>query len=212
MFKIECPKCNEWVHLPFDIDIQETICPRCSGSIPIKDVYVSAGPYLISREVLLKNAYKYKKLLLEAEKEVEDLQRRASDSKGAKVSVQSVDIFISHLKEMIAGCRDSLRHQMEEDASLEFKINDRFFQGGIINVSVSGVCISAGNIASSINIGDEIEIRLADKNIPLFSVHGKIAWLGKGNLMGIKFSEMDQKTKELIKDYISKRSPLLKNK
>ncbi|MBI5587015.1 MAG: hypothetical protein HY889_01460 [Deltaproteobacteria bacterium] len=68
MFKIECASCNSWFHLPFNSEGDEVECPNCSKKTPAKDVYVAAGPYMIFREVLIKNMPKYRRLILEAEK------------------------------------------------------------------------------------------------------------------------------------------------
>ncbi|TAN63335.1 PilZ domain-containing protein [bacterium] len=207
MLKIECSNCNEWVHLPFHADITETTCPGCSAVIPVKDVYVSAGPYIILRDVLLKHMYKYRKLLMEAEKDMEDIKRKGENVKGIDVTVNSMNVFVSHLKEMLAGCRNSLRHQVSERIDVQLSINRQTVNGKIVNISISGMCVDAGKVYSSTTLGNELEIRLGDGEHKLtsFAVIGKVVWAGKDNFMGIKFSNVDQKTQELIKDYIAPR-------
>lgn len=211
MLKIECSNCNEWVHLPFHAGIVETTCPGCSEVIPVKDVYVSAGPYMIFRDVLMKNMYKYKKLLIEAEKDVEDIKKKGGNLKGVDVTVNSMGVFISHLKEMLDGCRDNMRHHVSEEIEVQLGIGGRAVNGKVVNISISGMCIDTGRRNSSTAVGDEVEIQLGagGHKLALFTVTGKVMWAGKDNFMGIKFSNADRKTQELIKDYISEKNPLI---
>ena len=55
MLKTECPKCKGWIVLPFQTGTEEITCSECSEPIPVKDVHVSAGPFMIYREALTGN-------------------------------------------------------------------------------------------------------------------------------------------------------------
>ncbi len=209
MLKIECPGCSEWVSLPFDIALKETPCPKCAVAIPIRDVYVSAGPYTIHRDVLIKNMHRYKKLLAEAEKDLGDVGGKGT-GKGAEVTAKSVNMFISHLKEMLSGCRETTRHPLSGDMKAEFRINNRVFQGRVVNISVSGLCLDASD-SPALGLTDELEMTLscgADNGI---TVSGRVAWSGRG-VLGIRFTNVSAKAREAIEACIREKSIPLRAK
>lgn len=197
MLKTECTKCGTWAMLPFNT-VEETACPNCGEDIPVKDVYVSAGPYTIYRDVLLKNMYKYKRLIMEAEKEISELQKKNGE-KRYEVTAESIRLLLANFKEMLDGCRDSQRHNL--GSNISYTINKQTYQGKIVNLSLSGICIDAGKIASVSKLFNEIMIRLKYGQEQV-SLNGKIMWIGGGNKMGIKFLNIDENVREALKDYI----------
>ncbi len=208
MLKIECPGCNEWVSLPFDIGINETTCPRCSGVIPLKDVYVSAGPYTIHRDVLIKNMYRYKKLLAEAEKEFDEVGGR-KDARDRDVTARSVKLFITHMKEMLSGCRGSTRHPLSEEISAELKINNRTFSGQVVNISVSGLCLDASG-SPALDLTDELEITLSCGDDNKITVAGRVAWSDRQGYLGVRFTGVSPEAREAIEACITEKSVLMK--
>ncbi len=209
MLKIECPDCAEWVSLPFDIEIKETSCPKCARTIPVKDVFVSAGPYTIHRDVLIKNMYRYKKLLSEAEKEFEDVEGAPGGGrKGGEITAKSVTMFINHLKEMLSGCRGSTRHTLEGEIAAKIKINGRNFQCKVVNISVSGLCLDASG-SPELDLTDEIGITLTCAGKEL-EVAGKIAWANKKGVLGVKFTGLTAGAREAIEACITEKSLILK--
>lgn len=204
MLKVECPQCKEWIYLPFKSDEQETRCPHCSQMIPIKDVYISAGPYLIYREVLMKNMFKYKRLLAEAEKEISGLEK--SGNRAFEISAQTLGVFVNHLKELLSGCRNDLRHPVIDDLTAEYILNGGKYKGKIKNLSVTGVCIDAGRNVTMAGLWNEIELKFYEHEESI-RLNGRIMWI-RYNLMGIKFGEQDSSAGEFIRKYIMGNSLL----
>jgi len=210
MLKIECPGCSEWVSLPFDIEIRETTCPKCARTIPVKDVYVSAGPYTIHRDVLIKNMHRYKKLLSEAEREFEAVEGADRARKDGDITAKSVTMFINHLKEMLSGCRGSTRHTFDKEVEARITINDRTFQARVINMSVSGLCLDA-SASPALDLTDEMDMVLSCGGKEL-AVSGRVAWSNKQNVLGVKFTNLTAGAREAIEACITEKSLILKTR
>lgn len=205
MLKMECSNCNEWIHLPFHSQCSEVVCSGCSALIPVKEVFVAAGPFLISRDVLHKNIYKYKRLVLEAEKEANEIQKKGNGQRSHDLSARSINMFISNLKELLGGCRDTIRHRLEDD-KVEYTITRHSYKGHVVNISLSGICIDSEKAARIDKLWSEIVIHLKT-SADTSSLPGKIVWLGS-NMMGIKFLKNDGQTRKVIEDYIIEKSLL----
>lgn len=201
MLKMECPGCQEWIHLPFKTRAAEMVCPGCSGLIPVKDLYVAAGPFLIARDVLFKSVPRYRRLILEAEKEAAGLR---NSEKVDNISLRSMKMFINNLKELLDGCRDEARHALN-DNGVEYSINRLIFQGNIVNISVSGTCIDGKNMSLD-RLWQEITVHLKRAEAETCSIRGRVVWIGDGNKMGVKFLTDDEKTRDAIEDYIREKS------
>ena len=201
MLKMECPGCQEWIHLPFKTRAAEMVCPGCSGVIPVKDLYVAAGPFLIARDVLFKSVPRYRRLILEAEKEAAGLK---NSEKVDNISLRSMKMFINNLKELLDGCRDEVRHTLN-DNGVEYSINRLIFQGNIVNLSVSGVCIDGKNVSLD-RLWKEITVHLKRDEGETCAIRGRVVWIGDGNKMGVKFLTDDEKTRDAIEDYIREKS------
>lgn len=205
MLKIECANCNSWFHLPFNSEGDEVECPNCKKKTPAKDVYVAAGPYMIFRDVLIKNMPKYRRLILEAEKEILELEKKAA-KKTYDISAKSVNAFISNLREMLDGCRDTVRYRPAE-TSVEYIIDGKTCAGEIVNISMTGLCLDGGKTAPAVSLWSAIEVVFKNDQKP-FTAHGKVVWVGKEGLMGIKFSGVETDTSELLRAFILEKSGL----
>ncbi|MBI4949825.1 MAG: PilZ domain-containing protein [Deltaproteobacteria bacterium] len=198
---MECPGCQEWIHLPFKTRAAEMVCPGCTEVIPVKDLYVAAGPFLIARDVLFKSVPRYRRLILEAEKEAAGLK---NSEKVDNISLRSMKMFINNLKELLDGCRDEARHALN-DNGVEYSINRLIFQGNIVNLSVSGVCIDGKNVSLD-RLWKEITVHLKRDEVETCAIRGRVVWIGDGNKMGVKFLTDDEKTRDAIEDYIREKS------
>lgn len=205
MLKIECVNCNSWFHLAFNTEAQVVDCPHCREKTPTKDVYVSAGPYMIFRDVLIKNMPKYRRLILEAEKEILDLQKKSA-LKTYNISAKSVDAFIASLREMLDGCRDSVRYRLPETV-VEYTVDGNTFEGDLVNISTTGLCINGRKVAPVTRLWGAIEVALGHKEAR-FAAAGKIVWIGKEGLMGIKFTNLSPESSALLKLLIIEKSGL----
>lgn len=208
MLKTECPKCKGWVSLPFQTGAAEVVCKACSESIPIKDVHVSAGPFMIYRDVLTGSLIKYKRLLAEAEIEIEGLRKKEALTGTYGVSIKSLGGFINNLKELLDGCRFDPRHPLAESGETEYTLDGRACKGALVNISVTGVCLDTRKNPERPRLWSEISVRLSDKDRE-FLIPGKIMWIGKTSLIGVKFIPVDDETREFLKTFIIEKSLLL---
>lgn len=208
MLKTECPKCKGWVTLPFQTGTDEIKCSNCSEPIPVKDVHVSAGPFMIYREALTGNLTKYKRLLAEAEAEINDLKKKDAATGAYGVSIKSLGLFITNLKELLEGCRFDPRHPLNQSIELDFVLNGRACKGALVNLSVTGACIDTKDSAEQARLRCEISVRLADKDKE-FLIPGKIMWVGSAGLVGVKFTSVDDEAQEFLKAFIIDKSLIL---
>jgi hypothetical protein len=123
--------------------------------VSITEVYISAGSYSIYREALLKSRSKYIRLLEEAKKELDELKNKKSAPYDK--SADTVMSFIEDLKEMLDGARGSPRTHGGR-TSVEYSIHDVTQQGGLVNISSSGVCIDVEEVSSLPQKGDKISV------------------------------------------------------
>lgn len=207
MLKTECVACSQTVILPF-FNAKGLTCPNCGDEIPANDIFVSAGPYSIHRDVLIKNIFKYKRLILEAEKEVYELQKKEMAGRKYDVSIETISMLIENLKEMLDGCRETLRHKLE-NATAALIMDGQTHHAKIANLSLTGICLEAGRLSSAAKLWKEVHVRLESDGVHDSMLGGKVMWIGGGNLLGIQFHEGDSATKEFLKEYIIRHTKTL---
>lgn len=208
MLKTECPKCKGWVTLPFQTGATEVVCKACSESIPVKDVHVSAGPFMIYRDVLTGSLIKYKRLLAEAEMEIAELRKKDAMTGSYGVSIKSLGLFINNLKELLDGCRFDPRHPLIQGTETEYLLDGREYKGALVNISVTGICLDTRKNSERTRLWSEISVRLSNKGKE-FLIPGKIMWIGKTSLIGVKFTLVDDETREFLKAFVIENSILL---
>ena len=205
MIKIECSRCADWIQLPFHKKEELIKCPRCSETTRVKDVFVSGGPYIMHRDILIANMQKYRRLVSEAEKEILALQKKGAAEKAYEISARSLKMFVTEFKEMLDGCRDIVRHNIN-GLRTSFTVNGRKYHGNILNLSVSGICLDAGRNASVNRLWCEANVLLKGRNTGPFTVGGKIMWLSKDGRMGIRFLNVDEQAMRLIEEFIVEKT------
>lgn len=205
MVKIECSNCNSWIQLLFNSRQSTIICPQCSALTRVNDVYVSGGPFLLYRDVLVKNMHKYRRLVSEAEKDILALQKKASASRAYEISARSLSRFVSDLKEMMDGCRDTVRYRLY-GVKTQYVIDKKKYNGNILNISVSGICLEAGKGASVNRLWNDASVLFKGKKTGPFAVAGKVVWLCKDGRMGINFANVYDTAASLIREYIMEKT------
>jgi hypothetical protein len=176
--------------------------------MPVKDVHVSAGPFMIYRDVLTGSLLKYKRLLAEAEMEIDGLRKKDALTGSYGVSIKSLSLFIDNLKELLDGCRFDPRHPISEAAGTEYILDGRSYSGALVNISVTGACLDTKKNSERTRLWSEISVRLAGKDKEVL-IPGKIMWIGKSSLIGVKFTDVDDGTREFLKSFIIEKSLLL---
>lgn len=176
--------------------------------MPVKDVHVSAGPFMMYREAITGNLTKYRKLLGEAEAELAGLREKDALTGAYGISIKSLGLFITSLKELLDGCRNDPRHPLNHPIEVEFLINGRASKGSLVNLSVTGACIDANSAPAKTEIKGDISVRLSDKSKE-FLIPGRVMWTNDAGLIGVMFTSADQETCEFLKSLIIKKSQIL---
>jgi len=208
MLKTECPKCKCAITSPFLAGAEDMECPNCKETFHVKDVCISAGPYSIYREVLLKNIHKYVRLLREARIELKDLEEQGKDSLPFKESAKTVNIFMERLKELLDGCRDKLRVP-GGGAPVDYTIDDASFEGSLQNISVTGLCLKVESDEGKAARGRSINLSIKDPALdePL-SLNGQVVWDSNDGLLGVKFDDVDDAAKEALSAYMATKTAM----
>lgn len=187
MLKVECEKCKQWVSLPVYADLGKVECPTCVEAIPVKDVYVSAGQFLICRDILRKSIHKYKRLVEEAEQEVAELEKNGG-LRAHSITAGSINGFIKKLKEMLDGCRGQMRHRLGDEYA-DYTLGRKKCKAKIVNISSSGVCLECREVLGLETLWNDISITFKPrKSLSTLVARGKVMWIGKKGRMGVKFS------------------------
>lgn len=212
MLKTECTECKVWVYSPFLTDMKETVCPDCGVTFQVGEIFISAGPYAIYRDVLLKNMHKYTRLLAEARKELSELDRLkglSNDSKAYGETTETIKKFIKNLEELLEGCRGGLRVPVE-DITLDYVFDKNLYNGKLVNISTTGVCLEVGENVSIHSKGQEINLSIKEENMsePLH-LAGEIVWAGRGGRVGVKFLNMDEDKKHALREFIMDKNERL---
>lgn len=210
MLKIECPECRQWLHSPFLMEVNEMTCPTCNVKVPVKEVYVAAGSFSISRDVLLKHFFKYERLLKEAQKELDEIKKekekddikKKEDDRPYKISHDNINSFIDNLKEMLEGCRSGFRIAPGEK-HVRYFIMDSDHDSTLVNISMTGMCIKATDPSLIPPKGSSITVELSDGPYN-FKVPGTVVWASTNGPMGIHFLNLDDKTSDDLLEYIKK--------
>ncbi len=204
MLKTECPNCNKWLHSPMLAEVQTLQCPTCGASVDVNDVYVSAGAYSIHRDVLLKNLFKYQRLLSEARRELTGLLSREGGAAGVdQISINTLKRFMGDLQEMLEGCRNGFRVQAP-DKTLKLSIAGAEAEARLVNISSSGVCIDVGSLPAGAYKGVPVGVDFSDNHFS-FSVKGEVVWASDSGQIGIRFIGCDAGTKENLRNYIQEK-------
>lgn len=205
MIQIECSKCADWIRLPFHKGEEVIKCPHCAGTIPVREIFVSGGPFIMLREILVSNMQRYRRLVSEVEKEILELQKNCASSRAHDVSARSLSLFVADLKEMLDGCRDCVRHNVNGVKEI-YTIGSRRYYARVLNLSVAGACLEAGRTASVNRLWSNTQVILRGEKTGPFTIEGKIMWIDKGGRMGIKFSNVDEQLTRLIQGYILEKT------
>jgi len=198
MLRHQCPECKEWIHSPFLVDCKEMQCPSCSANVKVSDLYISAGPFSIHRDVLRKNMFKYTRLLMEAEKELLDVKDAVGKFKADPISTKSIAMFIENLKEMLSGCRESTRFSAQ-GLNIRFIGDKGSVEAKLINISTTGICVDIGESAAAYKKGDTVAVELGGAGRG--RLPGQVVWAGKGPV-GVRFKEMDEATRQGLFEFL----------
>ncbi len=202
MLKTECPECQQWVSSPLLTELKETSCPDCGSRFPVDGLYVTAGPFSIHRKSLLEKEHKYTELLKKTKTELTKYKYPKNGKLADALSVATLDLFVSGLEELMAGCRDKFRVTVKEKV-ISYSTDSLPQQGRLINISTSGVCIESTSKAGELQKGTFV-ILIIDNidTIGTIYLHGEVVWTTDKDRIGIRFINNEPETRERVKKYM----------
>lgn len=200
MLKVECPECKQWLHSNLLLEKKEITCPTCDVKVDVNELYISAGPYSISRDVLRKHFFKYKRLLTEAFKELEELKSESEGSKAYKVTEDNVATFISNLKEMLEGCREGYR-VFPENQQVGVTFDGKRYESQLGNVSITGICIKLAEGVPVPKKGVTVGVDIKGNGFD-FALDGTVVWVRDTNVLGLRFVDSDKVVGDALVGFI----------
>ncbi len=206
MLRTECPSCNCAVTSPFLAEAEDMECPNCGTTFTVKDVCISAGPYSIYREVLLKNIHKYVRLLREAREELEELEEQGRESLPFRESARTVKMFMERLKELLDGCRERLRVS-GGNTPLVCRFDKRSASGTLLNISATGLCLKVNEGETVPSRGQEVNICFDEPgSSESFCLTGRVMWTSDDGLAGMRFEDLEGPVREALERFVTLKS------
>ncbi|MBI3756302.1 MAG: hypothetical protein HY265_09095, partial [Deltaproteobacteria bacterium] len=139
---MECPRCKEVIYSNLLAELKVVFCKNCKINVPVQDVYITAKGYTILKDGLISRIYRYEKLLIEAEKEMEATTRSSYLS---KESIESMGKFIAALRELLDGARNNFRVHIPHRI-VNYKFDNIVGEGRLVDLSIVGACIEPNDI------------------------------------------------------------------
>ena len=204
VYKTKCSNCGHFIQSDALTEVDFTVCDNCEEVVPVEGLYISAGPFFISRNDFVKSIDKYQNLLDDAYDLLEELKNPKSKAAN-EVTAETVLGLINNLNNLFEGSRLNVRVS-DIQTPIEFSFMNVFYEGIIDNLSSTGVRIKFDR-ASLIQKKDyEVTVRFEDpKTYSKFTIDGRVAWIDKNKQMGVKFLHTDEATREKLHNYIMEK-------
>ena len=206
MLKIDCPSCGTTASSPFLVEKREVECEGCGATYPVRDVYIAVGHYIFYRDVILGKTNRYARLLREIQKEVEEIEVEAGESKPHRDTARTLQIFISMLKELLDGCRARPRVP-GGDTAVECLIDGKVLPARLVNISSTGLCLSQEDNTVRFGRGRMINVTISDRRLggPL-GLKAWVVWTTEKGVTGMKFIGLDETTQTILRDLVAAKS------
>lgn len=186
MLIMKCPECQERILSDLLAEVQILTCPHCRAQVPVSDIQVSANGLTFERNDLVKNLFRYKKMLQETISERSQIENSAqTDNKRQR---QRIDHLIGALQGVMEGARSHIRYQFDASVNLSLAFRDQKIDARLLNLSLDGCRMAIHGKGVWPNSGEriELEMSLLDRNSTLL-LTGKTCWLrasDEGDLQG----------------------------
>lgn len=208
MLIMKCPKCLNYIRSDLLVELKVIDCEHCKVQVPVANVLVSSNGFTFERNDLLKRFYRYRKLLDEV---IEERNSLSSNSGSSDISLRSIEKFMNVLQGMMAGARDHYRCAFAQPLSAKLRYLQQEFAGSIYNLSMDGACVEIssrnplprvkGVITLTFNLPGQVEKLIVTGEICW--THKGVAEDKKGHSSGIRFSGMDEVTRNALWYFIS---------
>ncbi len=206
MLKTDCPSCGGAASSPFLLEKTEVECGGCGATFPVKDIYISIGPYVLYRDVVVGKSERYARLLREMQADVEEIEAEGGDSVPHRDTARTLHIFISMLKEFLDDCRARPRVS-GGSTTVECSMDGSIFHARLLNLSSTGLCLSQEDLPERFGPGRMVNLVLNDKRLPEpLGLKGWVVWTTEKGITGMKFIGLDDSYKALLRDLVAAKS------
>lgn len=210
MLKMECPQCKAIIKSNLLTEVKTVVCKKCKTDIPVQQVYVTAMGYTMLWEDLVARVYKYEKLLVEAEKEMEAMVRSGRMS---QQSINSMDKFIRALRDLLHGARNNFRVCLS-DTPVQYAPDmsaSTVHEGKLVDLSVVGACIEPKSSKNLPGVKEFIALKFSLPTVEdPFSIKGKVKWVKHGvknrnfhTGIGVQFENLQESTRSQLWNFLS---------
>ena len=212
MFQVNCPKCDGLIKSPLLVEVETIICVHCKENVDVEDVFVATKNFIMHRKDLLNRLLRFKTLLGAVEKEI---QLMDNDHTVSEQSRKSVRQFRTFLKEMMQGARSNYRMDLQENLFIEINDNGQKRLAKLNNLSSKGASIELADGRHILKKNSEIIFKMLLPELAEdLTITGQVVWKEqlKRNeklihLFGIRFTQLEEKTRAHIWDFIQKSLP-----
>ncbi len=206
MQKTDCPDCGNSVSSPFLSETRELICPQCGRSFSVRNIYISAGPYIFYRDAVMDKTDKYVHLLKTIQDEANSMEEKGRDSLPLRETAKTLNVFVAMLKEVLDGCRERPRLPGGR-TSLECSLDDTVFSVKLMNISSTGLCLHREDSEERLRPGRIINLKIEDRSLPNpLCLKGWVVWSTEKGVTGMKFVGLDEGLKDKLAGLIAAKS------
>lgn len=206
MLNVDCPHCSRTVSSSFLMERREVLCPACGRTYPLKDLYITAGPYLLYRDVIMPRTQLCVDLLRRVHSECEVMEREGGSSLAHRETAKTMRVFASILREVLEGCREAPRAPGGR-TELECSLDGRGFQARLMNISSTGLCLSQEGSPERFGRGRIINLVLRDRSLeaPL-SLKGWVVWSTEKGITGMRFVGLNDESRAMLRALMTAKS------
>jgi hypothetical protein len=186
MLIMKCPECQERILSDLLAEVQILTCPYCRAQVPVSDIQVSANGLTFERNDLIKNLFRYKKMLQETMAERRQIEKGAQI--GDKRQRQRIDHLIGALQGVMEGARSHIRYQFNPSVQFSLGFRDQKINALLVNLSLDGcrLAIPLKGVWPKRGERLEVEMKLHAPELTLL-LTGKACWVhpaDEGELQG----------------------------
>jgi len=201
LYSTKCTNCGHLIKSEALTEVDFTVCDKCDEVVPVESLYISSGPFFISRNDFVKGIDKYQKVLDDAYDLLEELKNPKTRAEN-EVTPDTVLKLIKNLNTLFEGSRLNVRVQ-DIHTPIEFSFMNVFYNGIIDNLSSTGVRIKFEKASIIQKKNYPVTLRFEDpKTYKKFILKGRVAWIDKNKQMGVKFLEMNEESRERLHEFI----------
>jgi hypothetical protein len=173
---MKCPECQERIVSDLLASVQILTCPHCHAQVPVSDIQVSANGLTFERNDMVKNLFRYKKMLRETIAE----RRQVEDGVllTDKRQRQRIEHLIGALQGVMEGARTRIRYQFDSSVQVFLSFRDQKILSKLVNLSLDGCRLAIPVRGDWPKSGELLKVELSAADLKLtLQLKGKACWL-----------------------------------